>query len=53
MNICLENGHDWETVGTIDTVPYDGKVYTLVLSECLNCGEERTWRGHEIKEDDL
>jgi hypothetical protein len=40
---CIENGHDWESVGTIDTERVDGKLYGIVLSECLNCGQEITW----------
>jgi hypothetical protein len=47
LAICKENGHDWESVCTIDTELVDGKLYGIVLSECLNCGEERTWMSDE------
>ena len=46
---CIENGHDWESVCTIDTELIDGKLYGIVLSECLNCGQEITWMGEEMR----
>jgi hypothetical protein len=50
---CTENGHDWESVGFIDTERVDGKVYGIVLSECLNCGQEITWIGGEMEIDQV
>jgi hypothetical protein len=50
---CKENGHDWESVGTIDLERVDGKLHGIVLSECLNCEEEITWMGDQIREDKL
>lgn len=48
-NICEENGHDWETVGIVDTELVDGIKYEIVLIECLECGEEETRLGDEIE----
>ena len=45
---CKEIGHDWESVGFINTERVDGKLYGIVLSECLNCGEEMTWMSDEF-----
>jgi hypothetical protein len=47
---CKDNGHDWESVCTIDTELVDGKLYGIVLSECVKCGQEITWMGEKIRE---
>lgn len=46
---CQKNGHEWESVCTIDTELIDGELYGIVLSECLNCGQQITWMSDELK----
>jgi hypothetical protein len=53
VNTCEENGHDWETVGVIDTELVDGTKYEVLLVECLECGEEKTALGDEIEEEEI
>lgn len=48
---CREDGHDWESVGLIETELVDGKLYGIVLSECLNCGQEITWMSDEDRDE--
>ena len=49
--VCVENGHDWESVCVVDSERVDGKKYLVVLTECLNCGKEETRLGDQVPED--
>ena len=50
VDIC-EYGHDWETVGIVDSELVDGTRYEVLLIECLECGEEQTRLGDEVEEE--
>jgi hypothetical protein len=49
--VCVDNGHDWESVCVVDSERVSGKKYLIVLTECLNCGKEETRTGDQVPED--
>jgi hypothetical protein len=49
--VCVDNGHDWESVCVVDSERVDGKKYLVVLTECLSCGKEETRLGDQVPED--